>query len=247
MLDNSVQSMGSAGAPGLKAVFFTDLHAGLCRVSDKKLINAVFSEPCDVIIFGGDVCNQGKFKNDGLRRLFLISARARELSIPCYAVRGNHDMSVKKIEYESAGFTLLCNECVPVHGRTGQPYLFIGIDDTGKNSRSWPEMPTDHFADFPAKRRIAVVHNPEYLLSQKNIRYRYQLSGHFHGGQIYMPFNLEYKLFRKEKIARLGIRRGLFSLNGVCGYISRGVGCVVLPLRLFSKPQVTHLSFRAKP
>jgi len=233
-------------APGLEAAFFTDLHAALCRVSEAALIKAVFSQPCDVVLFGGDVCNHGKGRDMGLHRLSLIAGYAAKLNIPCYAVRGNHDKTISKSDYESSGFVLLENRNVPVSGRSGQLYLLIGITDTGKKNRSWPSLPTGHLDHFPAARRIVLVHNPEYILSQKNVRYRYQLSGHFHGGQIYMPFDLEYALFRREQLAREGIRRGLFFRNGIRGYISRGVGCVVVPLRLFSKPQVTHLIFRVQ-
>lgn len=244
----SEESADPKGSPdvGLEAVLFTDLHAALCRVSDQKLMDAVFASPCDVILFGGDVSNHGKAADKGLVRLSRIAARAAELHIPCYAVRGNHDTSVSREEFDSSGFTLLENENVPVTGRSGLSCLLMGIDDTGKKNRIWPAVSELHTDDFPADRRIALVHNPDYIFEQKNIRYSYQLSGHFHGGQIYMPFGLEYKLFRGERLAREGIRKGCFTRNGVRGYISRGVGCVLVPLRLFSKPEVTHLSFYPK-
>ena len=56
-----------------------------------------------------------------------------------------------------------------------------------------------------------------------------------------MPFDIEYRLFRQETMAAQGIRKGVFRKDGITGFISRGVGCVLVPLRLFSLPEIAHL------
>lgn len=229
--------------PRLEVVFFSDLHAMLCRVPEKRLLNAIFSSPCSAVLFGGDVLNHGRGRKEGLSRLSEIASRAAVLGIPCYAVRGNHDISLTREDYARSGFILLENETVPLHVNSGPDYLLVGLNDSGKKRRSWPRFPEECCAGYPPCRRIVMVHNPDYLTGQHDARYRYQLSGHFHGGQIYLPFDLEYRILRKEALAREGIRRGTFLKNGVAGYISRGVGCVLFPLRLLSRPQVTHISF----
>lgn len=233
----------SSKPPALTVCFFSDLHAALCFVPEEKLLDAIFSVHADAILFGGDVCNKGKATRAGLMRLSRIAARAESLGIPCYAVRGNHDLGISREQYLSSGFTLLENGSVPIRSSAGQEFLLIGLGDSGKKNRVWPEIPVINPEEYPAARRILLVHNPEYINAVPDHGYRYMLSGHFHGGQIYLPFNLEYRLLRTESLAREGIRRGIFEKDGVAGYISRGVGCVVFPLRLFSKPQVTHISF----
>ncbi len=233
----------SSKTPSLKICFFSDLHAALCFIPDEKLLDAIFSSPSDAIVFGGDVCNKGKAAGAGLQSLSRIAARAEALGIPCYAIRGNHDLGISRAQYLASGFTLLENENVSLHSSSGQEYLLIGLNDSGKKNRIWPGIRIANPEEYPVERRILLVHNPEYLNAVRNRDYRYMLSGHFHGGQIYLPFNLEYRLLRTESLAREGIRRGVFEKDGVSGYISRGVGCVVFPLRLFSKPQITHITF----
>lgn len=247
MLDTTEHDMrlpGDSQIPVMEVAFFSDLHAGLCRVSDDRIIRALFEKPCHALLFGGDACNDGKDIRAGLRRLSKIGDRARELHIPCYAVRGNHDTKISREDFLSAGFTLLENENVPLVGRNGSSYLLLGMNDSGRrNARVWPNVSEVLFDEYPVSRRIVLVHNPDYVFTKNHTKYRFQLSGHFHGGQIYLPFQLEFRLFRKEKLAHEGISRGSFVKNGIYGYISRGCGCVVLPVRFLSKPEITHLTF----
>lgn len=231
----------------LRLVFFSDLHANISPLSDKKILAAVFAEPSDMILFGGDITSRTSSPAAGIHRLQRIAEEATKRGIPCYAVRGNHDGSIDKSILLSSGFRFLENESVSYMTADGVRYRITGLSDSGKENRIWPSVPMPRDKDtesIPRHRHICLVHNPEYIVKMSGLPYKYQLSGHFHGGQIYMPFHLEYKLFRSETVASEGMYKGIFRKNGVVGYITRGVGCVLFPLRLFSKPEITHITIK---
>ncbi|MCL2058800.1 MAG: metallophosphoesterase [Oscillospiraceae bacterium] len=90
-----------------------------------------------------------------------------------------------------------------------------------------------------ASYHIGISHNPDLAMELRGPRPDLLLLGHFHGGQIWMPFHLEYTCLRKERLCKIGIRRGLHEYGGRRIYISRGIGCVMFPFRLGSRPEIT--------
>lgn len=228
--------------PDLRIAFFSDLHGRGCRIKPNKLCDALVSSAPDIIVFGGDICQRGKSIEPGLNYLRYIANRASQLGIPCFAVRGNHDVLINSADFDSHGFHLLVNETVIVKSKQSKDYLIIGMDDSGRKPRIYPTLPALP-EDIPPKHRIAVVHNPDYIYTVGKNDFLSMLSGHLHGGQIYLPFKLEYRLLRGDRLPMEGVNRGFFERNGIRGYISRGCGCVLFPLRLFSKPEVSIVDF----
>lgn len=89
------------------------------------------------------------------------------------------------------------------------------------------------------KNRLLFAHNPDTVLALNIEDCDYFFSGHFHGGQIRMPFRLEFKSLRGEQLSQKKYYDGLFLMNGISSFISCGVGCVLFPLRFFSLPEIT--------
>ncbi|NMB95870.1 MAG: metallophosphoesterase [Clostridiaceae bacterium] len=121
--------------------------------------------------------------------------------------------------------------------KNSKKYNIIGIDDLNTGNPCIEKALSD--CDKSADINIAFSHNPDIISKIPKNSVDYLFCGHFHGGQIWMPFNIEYKLLRKEKLCKMGISRGLHKLNGVNLYINRGLGNVCFPLRFLSRPEIT--------
>jgi predicted MPP superfamily phosphohydrolase len=185
----------------------------------------------DVLVLGGDFVTLVPTEIDWL---------ARELgSIPAaygrYAVLGNHDWwsdtpyIVRRLE--EAGIQVLTNRNV----RLDRPFDRIwicGIDD------HWSGSPDATAAMNGASGiRILLMHSPSGLLDLGGERFDLALCGHTHGGQLALPGGTPIVVPHGRLSRRYS--RGRFQLEEDRTLIvSVGLGCVVLPLRVFAQPEI---------
>ncbi len=109
-------------------------------------------------------------------------------------------------------------------------------NDTLNGLKSQGSGKDDEYAGIP---NIAFTHNPDIVEELPASLFDLVLCGHYHGGQIWAPFDLEFKMLRNDNLSRKGIKRGLHKVNGMDIYINRGLGNVLVPLRFMSRPEVT--------
>ncbi len=183
----------------------------------------------DILVSTGDLIDRGLFD----RRRVADLLRNLETPLGKYAVAGNHEFYAGLDDAlnftERAGFRVLRNEAVRVHGLV----TVVGVDDPAGARMGLP--PPDEKGAFSEVRgdlyTLLLKHRPR-VNSDTVGRFDLQLSGHTHDGQIF-PFKLVTAIFYPYI-------RGFFSLaEGGALYVSRGTGTFGPPVRFLAPPEVT--------
>lgn len=231
----------SEGKPNLKIIQLSDIHIKRMNVSVKKINKVITAEKPDMLILTGDYIEYPK----EITRFFDFIENL-QINCPIYACFGNHDykaflrdtkgMEAYKSKLTEKGFTILHNKSICFE-KNNVKYNITGIEDLKYGKWNIKEALSTKCPD--ADKTIAFTHNPDAALYIPDKAVDCLLAGHFHGGQVWLPFNLEFLLLRKEKLCRSGIKRGLHDINDFKLYISRGIGNVAMPIRFLSRPEIT--------
>jgi predicted MPP superfamily phosphohydrolase len=223
----------------LKIAFASDFHAGPTThpALFDALLTQLHAEQPDVLLLGGDYISFDVANIAGLRR-FLEQARA---PLGTYAVLGNHDVwngrEAVAAALEQAGIELLVNRNVALPDPFGAVSI-CGIDDpwTGEPSA------TATFLDAGPV-RIYLMHSPDGLWQLGSQRFDLGLAGHTHGGQIVSKNGAPLK--RPSGPYSRQYRHGRFEIpgNGPL-FVSRGIGCAGIPLRVHADPELLICTLR---
>jgi uncharacterized protein len=171
---------------GLRLIQMSDFHADAWGLSDQLLSQAIGvsnREYPDLVLLTGDFITSRPEPIDRLAP----QLKKLESRYGTYAILGNHDIYPRENRSRvintltEAGIRVLWNEiCYPC----GPGLALVGFADVRSRQffphQIMPQIPED----IP---RIVLAHNPDCAAPLKAWRVDLQLSGHTHGGQIYIP------------------------------------------------------------
>lgn len=225
---------------GLRIILLSDFHGYFCLVPAKKLRSIIVANQPDVLLIGGDIASGDYDRNYGFQKIKKI---IENLDIPVYAVRGNHDSDTAKEYYDAISLPLLENKAVQLLDRQGMKWTLAGLADERTGVPNFAQAISNLPASgdlLRAERCIAFSHSPDTVFRLNAKDCAVLLSGHYHGGQIRLPFRLEFRILRrKDSLHRQKIYQWHYEQNGVHGYITKGVGCVLFPLRFLCPPELS--------
>ena len=233
------------GLDRIRIAHLSDVHAGI-HMSEEKM-RAIVAQTnalgADLIVQTGDMIDiSPSFIPDYVRAF-------RDLQAPLgvVTVLGNHDRYTGQDAVirgvRDAGQVLVKNG-VHLIERGGASLALIGIDDP----RNWrADDPQDSDLQHalrltpPAKAafRILLAHRPGAFDGAAPRAIPLTLAGHIHGGQFYLPVVgwSPGRLITKYVM-------GHFTQGSSQLYVSRGIGVVGVPLRVFVPPEIALFELR---
>ncbi|MDD3410703.1 MAG: metallophosphoesterase [Eubacteriales bacterium] len=178
----------------IRIAFLSDLHLAEFGEDNCELVDAVRAVNPDLIAIGGDMNNMD---NPDYSVVITLCQKLMELGKPIYYGLGNHEFEVHLFEnsniledVKNTGVTVLYNR-----------YITTEINGTLLDIGGLAEAP-DNFRQYSQKfyqsymksenMRLLLVHYPSYFFSDTGALYGEDidvaLCGHFHGGQVVIPF-----------------------------------------------------------
>lgn len=217
-----------------RVVLIADIHLGVYKNAHflERAVEIINKENPDYVMIAGDFTYEPK--KGELAELF---APLSKLTMPVYAVLGNHDVERPgtpvrdelKEALESKGVHFLNNQ-----GANVKNFTLLALGDNWSHEDDVKLLNT-----YSEKDNVVVLtHNPDTILAYTNNNADVTLTGHTHCGQIRIPW-----LYKKVIPTEGLFDKGLTQEERTKLYITCGLGEVGLPMRLFNPPVVDVLNF----
>ncbi|MBC7804941.1 MAG: metallophosphoesterase [Akkermansiaceae bacterium] len=234
-----------ASFDGMRIVFLSDLHLQPFFGPDRlaPVLALVQAEKPDLILLGGDYCNETLGNREYWLELCADTLRTLTAPLGVFAVFGNHDYPVPPFDpprrpWEEAKINPLHDEAVSL-SRNGERIFLVGLRSTLSRRNQVRSVMEKLPADTT---RLILQHEPSFTSQNAALGGSVQLSGHTHGGQIVLPFFGAPRLPAHSS----GFRAGLYQTERgqMPVYVTRGVGVLPPLLRFNCLPEVTLITLR---
>jgi predicted MPP superfamily phosphohydrolase len=220
---------------GTTAVQISDLHLHEADDLHARMVELVNNENPHYVFVTGDLVNDFSaigHAGDILRQIKPAGG--------IWAVVGNSDRSADAVdalqsELKSAGVRYLING----NAQIDSGLWLIGVDDPS----SYVSDVGAALQDVPEKAsRILLGHSPDIVDQLDGASFDLMLAGHTHGGQVNLPFFDGAWMLNGPSSQYV---KGLYDVHGTPLYVNRGIGTAKVPIRLGSRPEITHFTFNA--
>jgi len=226
--------------------FHYDGHLGWIPI--QRAVEIVNSISPDLVVLSGDFVTASflvDFIHDERKSAMEAEPCAKLLSglrsgLGSLAILGNHDVNtdprIVTAALESHGITVLRNASHAIE-RGGKRLWFCGLDSLeGK-----PRMNLALASVPPDEPVILLMHEPDYADRAAQYPVDLQLSGHSHGGQVWLPgIGAPWLPEGARKYPR-----GRYQVGRLPLYTNIGLGTLRVPVRLNCTPEVTRITLRS--
>lgn len=218
---------------GLKLTFASDFHfKPYEKYRLKRIVRAINKKNSDIILLGGDYVNG--HKKGATLDIKIISQEFGNLKSKygTFAIMGNHDgwQGRKEIidEFEKQNITVLENSNINFEN-----FTIAGLEDLQTANPNVKKALNN--ATNPT---ILLTHTPDMICEISDEKVNLVLAGHTHGGQIVLHKPIVIPSKFGDKYAY-----GLYDINGIKMFVSKGLGTSILPLRFNCLPEIVVIEF----
>lgn len=222
---------------GLRVVQLSDVHHSpqtSAELIEHSIAAANELEPDLIVLTGDYVSHEAEYVAPVAEMLGKLKA-----TYGIFAVLGNHDhwtdadLVVDLLRAEN--IKVLINEGLRFEARGASVWL-CGVDDAMVGLE---DLDLALSGSKPDEFKFLLAHNPKVLPRAARAGVDFIVAGHTHGGQIRLKQNDENLILPRNRRAS-----GLRKKGNTQIYISRGIGTVVLPVRLNCAPEISLLELR---
>ncbi|WP_088293778.1 metallophosphoesterase [Bacillus mycoides] len=234
---------------GYKILQISDLHNKKFGDNQDVLIQKVKSINPDIIAITGDLIDSKSY--DAEISMQVIRELVKEY--PVYFVTGNHEKwsgkynSLEK-KLKKQHVTVLRNEHVIIQ-KGGHEINLLGIDDPEFNTGDIDEgsivkdaIVKAKIETQPDRYNVLLSHRPEFLESYADEQVDLVLSGHAHGGQVWLPFIGGLVAPNQGILPKY--TAGLYEQQNTSMIVSRGLGNSIIPQRVFNRPEIVVVQLK---